>query len=144
MSDLSCAEDCYMEDAPVPLTELWNLGLHNWEYQLDPALLGNFFELLQSTNGGECQLFPKRPTLVNEEISDSMSEPDFGIQLLDDDSISEGTNNRSKKTVSPADPYYPWLSKAHFITSLLFNSAHLLFSDAQKQAVLNWAKELGA
>ncbi|KAG2147837.1 uncharacterized protein EDB93DRAFT_1240557 [Suillus bovinus] len=38
---------------------------------------------------------------------------------------------------------YPWPSKAHFITSLLFSSPQLLFSEAQKKAVLNWAKELG-
>jgi hypothetical protein len=32
----------------------------------------------------------------------------------------------------------------HFLTSLLFSSARLPFSDAQKKAVLSWAKELGA
>lgn len=31
-----------------------------------------------------------------------------------------------------------------FMTSLLFSSPHLPFSDAQKKAVLNWARELGA
>ncbi|KAG2352045.1 hypothetical protein BDR07DRAFT_1180577, partial [Suillus spraguei] len=29
-------------------------------------------------------------------------------------------------------------------TSLLFSSPHIPFSDSQKKAVLNWAKELGA
>ncbi|KAG1828025.1 hypothetical protein EV424DRAFT_1318931 [Suillus variegatus] len=32
----------------------------------------------------------------------------------------------------------------HFLTSLLFSSARLPFSDAQKKAALSWAKELGA
>ncbi|KAG1819588.1 uncharacterized protein BJ212DRAFT_1208937, partial [Suillus subaureus] len=31
-----------------------------------------------------------------------------------------------------------------FITLLLFSSPHIPFSDSQKRAVLNWAKELGA
>ncbi|KIM60204.1 hypothetical protein SCLCIDRAFT_26728 [Scleroderma citrinum Foug A] len=74
-------------------------------------------------------------TLVNEEISDSSSEPD---------DLSEGADDKSNKINSPDNPYYPWPSKEHFIMALLFNSACLLFSDAQKQAVLNWAKELGA
>ncbi|KIK90779.1 hypothetical protein PAXRUDRAFT_14152 [Paxillus rubicundulus Ve08.2h10] len=42
------------------------------------------------------------------------------------------------------NPYFPWPSKAHFLTSLLFSSAHLPFSRTQKAAILNWAKELGA
>ncbi|KAH7919605.1 hypothetical protein BV22DRAFT_968262, partial [Leucogyrophana mollusca] len=46
--------------------------------------------------------------------------------------------------VSPDNPIYPWPSKAHFITSLLFSSPRVPFSEAQKNAVLNWAKELGA
>ncbi|KAG1741897.1 uncharacterized protein EDB91DRAFT_1010901, partial [Suillus paluster] len=45
--------------------------------------------------------------------------------------------------VSPDHPLYPWPSKAHFITSLLFSSPWLPFSEVQKKAVLNWAKELG-
>ncbi|KAG2138244.1 hypothetical protein BD769DRAFT_1351324 [Suillus cothurnatus] len=55
---------------------------------------------------------------------------------------------------------FPWPSKAiccqlscipyadisfqHFITALLFSSTRLLFSEAQKKAILSWAKELGA
>ena len=31
-----------------------------------------------------------------------------------------------------------------FMTSLLFSSPRLRFSHAQKQAVLNWAREMGA
>jgi hypothetical protein len=62
--------------------------------------------------------------------------------------------------VSPDAPTYPWPSMAvrcrlhHtlitdkgnkiFLTDLLFSSSHLRFSEQQKLAVLNWAKELGA
>ncbi|KAG1803360.1 hypothetical protein EV424DRAFT_1331009, partial [Suillus variegatus] len=46
--------------------------------------------------------------------------------------------------VSPDSPTYPFPSKAYFITSLLFSSPRLPFSEAQKKAILNWAKELGA
>ncbi|KAG1769945.1 hypothetical protein EV702DRAFT_928114, partial [Suillus placidus] len=44
----------------------------------------------------------------------------------------------------PGSPYYPWPLKAHFLTSLLFSSARLPFSDTQKKAALSWAKELSA
>ncbi|KAG1873405.1 hypothetical protein C8R48DRAFT_594331, partial [Suillus tomentosus] len=45
---------------------------------------------------------------------------------------------------SPDHPTFPWPSKAHFITALLFSSPRLPFSEAQKKAILSWAKELGA
>ncbi|KAG2752138.1 hypothetical protein P692DRAFT_201687974, partial [Suillus brevipes Sb2] len=48
------------------------------------------------------------------------------------------------KDIIPDNPTYPWPSQADFVTSLLFSSPHLPFSDAQKKAVLNWARELGA
>ncbi|KAG1736269.1 hypothetical protein EDD22DRAFT_745936, partial [Suillus occidentalis] len=46
--------------------------------------------------------------------------------------------------VSLDNATYPWPSKAHFVTSLLFSSPRLPFSDAQKRAVLSWAQQLGA
>ncbi|KAH7928239.1 hypothetical protein BV22DRAFT_974816, partial [Leucogyrophana mollusca] len=46
--------------------------------------------------------------------------------------------------VSPVSPHYPWASRAQFLTALLFASARLPFSDAQKKAVLSYAKALGA
>ncbi|KIJ13255.1 hypothetical protein PAXINDRAFT_81387 [Paxillus involutus ATCC 200175] len=52
--------------------------------------------------------------------------------------------NESCTHVTLDNPYFPWPSKAHFLTSLLFSSARLPFSRTQKAAILNWAKELGA
>ncbi|KAI6138558.1 hypothetical protein BKA82DRAFT_158153 [Pisolithus tinctorius] len=46
--------------------------------------------------------------------------------------------------VSVDNPAYPWPSKAHFLTELLFSSPRLPFSEPQKRAILSWAKELGA
>ncbi|KAG2339510.1 hypothetical protein BDR05DRAFT_1003322 [Suillus weaverae] len=63
---------------------------------------------------------------------------DFGIELLDEIPATY------TPTVKLGSPYYPWPSKAHFLTSLLFSSARLPFSDTQKKAALSWAKELGA
>ncbi|KAI6017560.1 hypothetical protein BKA83DRAFT_4015195, partial [Pisolithus microcarpus] len=42
------------------------------------------------------------------------------------------------------NPTYPWPSKVHFLTELLFSSPRLPFSEPQKRAILSWAKELGA
>ncbi|KAI9569762.1 hypothetical protein HD554DRAFT_1992377, partial [Boletus coccyginus] len=46
--------------------------------------------------------------------------------------------------ISPDEPLYPWKSRPEFLTHLLFSSPHLRFSQAQKVAVLTWAKDLGA
>ncbi|KAG1795226.1 hypothetical protein EV424DRAFT_1306863, partial [Suillus variegatus] len=89
---------------------------------------------------------PLAPINDEQELSDDSA--DFGIELpalysitlLDD--IYKRTN--IKDTVLLDSPTYPWASKAHFVTSLLFSSPRLLFSDAQKRAILSWAQELGA
>ncbi|KAF8840259.1 hypothetical protein BDN67DRAFT_880617, partial [Paxillus ammoniavirescens] len=60
--------------------------------------------------------------------------------------MSDTTPNpfsRAKFPVQENCPYFPFPSKAHFITSLLFGSARLPFSDIQKKAVHDWARELG-
>ncbi|KIJ12442.1 hypothetical protein PAXINDRAFT_14766 [Paxillus involutus ATCC 200175] len=46
--------------------------------------------------------------------------------------------------VPPNALLYPWKSMAEFVTHLLFSSPRLRFSQAQKNAVLAWARELGA
>ncbi|KAI0040147.1 hypothetical protein FA95DRAFT_1464700, partial [Auriscalpium vulgare] len=46
--------------------------------------------------------------------------------------------------VATDSPTYPWPSMAMYITHLLFSSPRLQFSDAQKKAVLSWARELRA
>ncbi|KAH7931055.1 hypothetical protein BV22DRAFT_999145, partial [Leucogyrophana mollusca] len=53
-------------------------------------------------------------------------------------------NPSQKNQPSPDDPYYPWTSKPHFLTALLFGSARLPFSEVQKKAVLSYAEALGA
>lgn len=73
---IRCAEDCCMEDTPVPLSGLWHFKCDQ-EYKLD----GNLFEPIQSVDDETCWLFPELPILVNKEILDSLSESDFGIEL---------------------------------------------------------------
>ncbi|KAG1728357.1 hypothetical protein EDD22DRAFT_742551, partial [Suillus occidentalis] len=64
------------------------------------------------------------------------------LTMLPDEILDKVSANF--ENVSVDNPTYPWPSKAHFITSLLFSSPRIPFSDSQKRAVLNWAKELGA
>ncbi|KAG2056167.1 hypothetical protein BDR06DRAFT_1006281 [Suillus hirtellus] len=82
---------------------------------------------------------PLVPTNQKQELADD-SASDFGIKIPDD-LFQEATS--TIHNVSPDSPMYPFLSKAHFITSLLFSSPCLPFSEPQKKAILNWAEELG-
>ena len=66
-----------MEDAPVPFSESW---IDNLEYELDKSC--DLFDIMQSMKNGTDRLFPDISTPVNEEISDSSSEPGFRIELL--------------------------------------------------------------
>jgi len=75
-----CSEECCMEDAPVPFSELWISDLGNREYKLDTS--GDLFDIIQSMKSGTSRLFPDMSTPVNEEISDSSSDPGFSIEPL--------------------------------------------------------------
>jgi hypothetical protein len=91
------------------------------------------------------------------ELSFLCSTIRYSAVFSDDPLLEPASKNF---VVSPDHPLYPWPSKAvsflhcthlfntsnsikHFITSLLFSSPRLPFSEVQKKAVLNWAKELG-
>ncbi|KAG1844796.1 hypothetical protein DFJ58DRAFT_717578 [Suillus subalutaceus] len=104
-------------------------------FEFDEGPLDLFTELKAIIASGEVPFStPLAPINDERELSDD-STPDFRIEL-------PGTN--IKDTVSLDNPTYPWPSKSHFVTSLLFGSPRLPFSDAQKRAVLSWVQELGA
>ena len=73
------SEECCMEDAPVPFSESWIPDIDNLEYELDKSC--DLFDIMQSMKNGTDRLFPDISTPVNEEISDSSSEPGFRIEL---------------------------------------------------------------
>ncbi|KAG1726439.1 uncharacterized protein EDB91DRAFT_1254342 [Suillus paluster] len=100
---------------------------------------------------------PLAPIDKEHELCD-YGTPDFGIDIFDYDPPA---TRHALKNVSPDISTYPWPLKAvctrrvshklniygllkDFVTALLFSSPRLPFSDTQKKAVLNWAKELGA
>ncbi|KAG0693799.1 hypothetical protein DFH29DRAFT_774696, partial [Suillus ampliporus] len=95
-----------------------------------------FAELQETLASGQIPFStPLAPINEEDELVD-YSAPDFGIEIP----ATRATLN----TITPDSPTYPWPSKADFVTALLFSSPRLPFSDTQKKAVLNWAKELGA
>ncbi|KAG2064483.1 hypothetical protein BDR04DRAFT_1162485 [Suillus decipiens] len=129
-------------DMEVPLSKLLNHIADDWtpEPEFDGAHLDLFTELQASLNCGEIPFStPLTPINDKYELFDD-SAPDFGIEVPDD-----GNYDKTANVIASRDsPTYPWTSKANFITSLLFSSPHHPFSDGQKKAILNWAKELGA
>ncbi|KAG1872268.1 hypothetical protein F4604DRAFT_1881049 [Suillus subluteus] len=115
-------------DSEYPLADLWNQIVSSRQLQLDGEFPDLFAELQASVASGHIAIStPIVPTNKMCELVDD-SASDFGIEI---------------PVVSPDHPLYPWPSKAHFITSLLFSSPRLPFSEVQKKAVLSWAKELG-
>ncbi|KAI6156015.1 hypothetical protein BKA82DRAFT_4326857 [Pisolithus tinctorius] len=93
----------------------------------------NLFQELQDVLASGEPLFSDPATALNQFPCDDIllnedMESNFGIEL-------------------PAETFlclltYPWPTKAHFLTVILFNSPRLPFSDPQKKAILDWAKEL--
>ncbi|KAI0757876.1 hypothetical protein BC629DRAFT_1598264 [Irpex lacteus] len=51
---------------------------------------------------------------------------------------------KEQNTLVRDNPFYPWPSKAVFLTDLLLSSPRLKFSEAQVEAILRWAKALKA
>ncbi|KAJ6632455.1 hypothetical protein B0H10DRAFT_1770681 [Mycena sp. CBHHK59/15] len=67
--------------------------------------------------------------------------------LFCDDSEADITAEELNSRLFGADAaseWFPYPDKAMFLTDVLFSSPRLRFSRAQQQAVLSWAKELGA
>ncbi|KAG2115683.1 hypothetical protein BD769DRAFT_1629900 [Suillus cothurnatus] len=133
----------------VPISELWNAisGSHFYNSELKET--GDLFDKLQCALTSGESLFPMPLAPMTEEISfDDETESNFGIELEDDGPLNTKGRLNLNNPVSPDHPMYPWPSKAHFffffITALLFSSPRLPFSEAQKKAILSWAKELGA
>ncbi|KIN98709.1 hypothetical protein M404DRAFT_157203 [Pisolithus tinctorius Marx 270] len=122
------------DDIPlVPLNELWN-AISNSRYQNIDGTCNLFQELQDVLASGE-PLFSDPATALNQFPCDDIllnedMESNFGIELPDDEG-DKPTHSNSVKT-------------KHFLTVILFNSPRLPFSDPQKKAILNWAKELGA
>ncbi|KAG2111384.1 hypothetical protein BD769DRAFT_1674377 [Suillus cothurnatus] len=104
----------------------------------------DLFDKLQCALASGESLFSMLLMPMTEEVgfNDEM-DLNFGIELADDPLTTKSHVNLNNP-VSPDHPTFPWPSKAHFITALLFSSLRLLFSEAQKKAILSWAKELGA
>ncbi|KAG8923117.1 hypothetical protein FRC02_011341 [Tulasnella sp. 418] len=113
-----------------------------------------FQEYLESLERGEtprtCLVEPgpdeidvSGPSEENEESDDNKSDC-----AGEDEFINTVLNQRSSRSgpfsVDPKCPTYPWPSSAMFLTDLLFNSPRLRFSEAQKRAILSWAKQLHA
>ncbi|KAG1723899.1 hypothetical protein EDB19DRAFT_1915867 [Suillus lakei] len=127
----------------VPVADLWDAISSSPFYQVNETC--DLYEELQSALASGEQLFSLPLAPASEEIGfDDETESDFGIELLDDYTLTASHDTNLNCPVSPDNPNYPWPSKAHYITALLFSSPRLPFSEAQKKAVLSWAKELGA
>ncbi|KAG1907705.1 uncharacterized protein F5891DRAFT_1124569 [Suillus fuscotomentosus] len=145
-----CHDDAYNKpttsiSAPVeeemPLSTLWDIALDHHVYEIGGGR-ELFNELEASLLEGD-KIIATPIAALEDEIG--MQDDDyFGIELLDEIPVDSSMKTKANMKVNPGDAYYPWLSKAHFLTALLFSSARLPFSDVQKKAVLSWAKELGA
>ncbi|KAG1814553.1 hypothetical protein EV424DRAFT_1541382 [Suillus variegatus] len=129
----------------VPISELWNAISSSRFYNLELNETGDLFDKLRCALTSGESLFPMPLTPMTEEIGfDDETESNFGIELKDDGPLNTKGCVNLNNPVLPDHPMYPWPSKAHFITALLFSSLRLPFSEAQKKAILSWAKELSA
>ncbi|KAG1768093.1 hypothetical protein EV702DRAFT_1203415 [Suillus placidus] len=127
----------------IPVADLWNAISSSPFYQVNKTC--DLYEELQSALASREQIFSMPLAPVSKEIGlDDEMESNFGIEPLDDCPLTTSCDVNLALPVAPDNPMYPWPSKAHYITALLFSSPRLPFSEAQKKAVLSWAKELGA
>ncbi|KAG2122908.1 hypothetical protein DEU56DRAFT_697074, partial [Suillus clintonianus] len=116
----------------VPVADLWNAISSSPFYQVNETC--DLYEELQSALASGEQIFSMLLAPASEETSlDDETDSNFGIELLGEILF-----------LAPDNPAYPWPTKAHYITALLFSSPRLPFSEAQKKAVLSWAREIGA
>ncbi|KAG2120872.1 uncharacterized protein F5147DRAFT_647271 [Suillus discolor] len=128
------------------LSELMKKIIGHRTFEFEGGCPDLFAELQATLASGELPFSTplSRSSDKEHELFDD-SAPNFGVELpvtLPDDIHDKVSANFN--TVSMNNPTYPWPSKAHFFTSLLFSSPRLPFSETQKKAILNWARSLGA
>ncbi|EGN97197.1 hypothetical protein SERLA73DRAFT_74899 [Serpula lacrymans var. lacrymans S7.3] len=128
------------------LLELWQPDQDNRIYNIRVNNSVDLFEELQQSLKAGTFLYPTPLPPQNEIRFNDGFESNFGIKLPSEEIplLSSSTGLCTGTKVSLDNPYCPWPSKAHFLSALLFGSARIPFSDVQKHAILNWAKELGA
>ncbi|KAG1797672.1 hypothetical protein EV424DRAFT_1333215 [Suillus variegatus] len=128
-------------DDLIPLSQLLDAVTSSRTYQVQVASSEDLYKDLQVAlaNGNHLFSMPLKP--MSSEMGYEADAHDFGIELQGSHLFSSCA--QQMESVSPTNPHYPWPSKAHFITALLFNSPRLPFSEAQKKALLHWARELG-
>ncbi|KAH0825732.1 hypothetical protein J3R83DRAFT_9939 [Lanmaoa asiatica] len=130
------------DDQELPISQLWDVHTNSRIFLIGSGP-GDIFDLLQAelANNRDVLSTAFAGIPVNEALHLDESNDDFSIKIQDDPFM----HKVKKGFDAPVDsPYYPWPSKSHFITALLFSSARLPFSVAQKRAVLSWVKELSA
>ncbi|KAG1792534.1 uncharacterized protein BJ212DRAFT_1490639 [Suillus subaureus] len=127
-------------DLEIPLSEHLSNIVGSWTYEFNEHFTDLFAELQGNLASNEIPfLTPLAPINKEDELCD-YSTPDFGISIFD---YEPPAKKYPLKDITPDNPTYPWPSQVDFVTSLLFSSPCLPFSDAQKKVVLNWARELG-
>ncbi|KAF8599210.1 hypothetical protein BDV93DRAFT_498019 [Ceratobasidium sp. AG-I] len=81
-----------------------------------------------------------------EDITGGIAEGLPGVHDSTERAAFASTPLSSRKPKYPPSPnniWRPFPDKAHFLTYSLFNSAHIRFSRAQQEAILDWAREMG-
>uniref|UniRef100_A0A0W0EUY2 Uncharacterized protein n=1 Tax=Moniliophthora roreri TaxID=221103 RepID=A0A0W0EUY2_MONRR len=75
-----------------------------------------------------------------EDLTEDEYQAEINCEGVSDTTFWQGSDRIPSKDFD----MYSYSSKPMFLTHLLFTLLHLHFSEAQKKAVLSWAKELGA
>ncbi|KAF7333096.1 Carbamoyl-phosphate synthase large chain [Mycena venus] len=68
----------------------------------------------------------------------------YNDETVEDEDISAADLNARLFGPNSKSDWFPYPDKATFLTDVLFSSPRLRFSRAQQQAVLSWARDLGA
>ncbi|KAJ7256585.1 hypothetical protein C8J57DRAFT_1649924 [Mycena rebaudengoi] len=106
--------------------------------ETDP-LAESLARTLRCANGEASQLEDELPDLED----DTDDDPLF---CADDDDTDLTADELNSHLFGPdaKSEWFPYADKAMFLTDVLFSSPRLRFSRAQQQAILSWAKDLGA
>ncbi|KAG2354908.1 hypothetical protein BDR07DRAFT_1493914 [Suillus spraguei] len=123
-------------DLEIPLSKFLDDITRSRTVEFSEGVTNVFAELQETLASGQVPFStPLAPITEDDKLVD-YGAPDFGIEIPDIDFPE------TRAILGTDSPTYPWPSQADFVTALLFSSPCLPFSDAQKKATLNWAKEL--
>ncbi|KAK7016753.1 hypothetical protein VNI00_018830 [Paramarasmius palmivorus] len=139
----SIHSDSILDEVTNLLQSAYHASVDEQEAESDPDE-EDLTTLLRKLWSGALKANDAPAKSVEELCEENLDDSDHDSDPHDFWGIPGNTTATHRQRASTNLPFYLWPSRELYLTHLLFSAPRLRFSRAQKNAVLQWANEMGA